>query len=122
VTNTESDPYRCGQLYASLEALFIIGTGDRTLSRPEVFARASRAPSAELRRHLRSAGEQVDEAKRKKPEQAAAAAEVFAEIPGFIPLGGIPKGGFDNSRSQDFNDGRCSQISAYKAKFTSFLA
>ncbi|MBD0844120.1 MULTISPECIES: hypothetical protein [unclassified Streptomyces] len=116
-----SKAYLCGRLYATLHALRILGTGSSELARTGNLDKASGNPRTELRRHLQSAGEHLDEAARKDTKRADAAAEVFRAIPDLIPPGGLPGGGFANGASADFATGWSDQLSEYKKKFPSLL-
>ena len=118
--NGRSKAYLCGQLYATLHTLRVIGTGSGELAQTANLDKASNNPRTELRRYLRQAGEHLDEAK-KDTKRAEAAAEVFQDIPGFIPPGGLPGSRFGNAESADFCNGFSDQICTYKKKFPSVL-
>lgn len=118
--NGQSKAYLCGQLYATLYALRVIGTGNGELAQTGNLDKVSGSPRTELRKHLHESGAHLDEAK-KDAKRAEAAAEVFRAIPGFIPPGGLPHSRFGNSASEDFSHGYNDQLSAYKQKFPSLL-
>ncbi|MEU7280992.1 hypothetical protein AB0A69_19735 [Streptomyces sp. NPDC045431] len=109
-------PYLCGQLYATLEALSVIGTGGAGMARPEEVRRAMQPPRTVLLRHLRAVGEHLHLAVRRSPAHAEAAAEVFAAIPGFVPAGGLPAGNLGVAEAAEFTAGYEAQRSVYEEK------
>lgn len=118
--NGRSKAYLCGQLYAALHALCILGTGSKELAGMGNMKKAFENPKNEMPKLLQSAGGHLLAAFGKGTEQATAASKIFRDIPGFIPPGSVGNG--TGGDSADFTTGWCEQMSTYKQEYPKLLA
>ncbi|MEU0834850.1 hypothetical protein [Streptomyces sp. NPDC005969] len=106
-----SDAYRCGQLYAALEALQTLADVDfRSLSRPESRQKAARRPRPEIQPRLWESGRYLDKARMKGRGPAAGA--VFRSIPGLMPSTRHLPDTLSDDQQKEFEQGRQAQVEA----------
>ncbi|MFF1834603.1 hypothetical protein ACFVXE_10425 [Streptomyces sp. NPDC058231] len=106
-----NDAYRCGQLYAALEALqSLADVESRSLSHPESRQKAARQPLTHMKLRLWTAGKYLEFAWRRGRGPAAGA--VFRSIPELMPPGRELPGTLSADGQKEFERGRQAQVEA----------
>lgn len=94
MTEKPSNAYLCGQLFATLHMLRVVGytkTGDRQkLAQDAVLESARRNPRVVITEQLGKVPEHLVGARTRGPARAKAADALWLRIPEFLPPGGIP--------------------------------
>ncbi|MGW7255046.1 hypothetical protein [Streptomyces sp. NPDC054834] len=94
MTEKPSNAHLCGQLFATLHMLRVVGytkTGDRKkLAGDDVLDNARRNPRVVITEQLAKAPEHLIGARTRGPARTKAADALWLRIPEFLPPGGIP--------------------------------
>ena len=108
----------CGQLYATLEALCAIGTGNRKLADLQPREEAQRSPSKKIPGLLQDAAEHLLRARARGRDHVKVAEELFRSIPDFLPANGRHLHSLDAAQVTQFLEGYHQQMVKYAPTHT----
>ncbi|MFF4402219.1 hypothetical protein [Streptomyces sp. NPDC001480] len=119
MTEKPSNAYLCGQLWATLHILRVVGytrSGDREkLASKEVLEAVRRNPGRLITEQLDKAPEHLVGARTRRPPRTKAADALWLRIPEFLPPGGVPAS--FSSDADDFQHAFRTQQGIYEVEY-----
>jgi hypothetical protein len=107
--------FLCGQLYATLNTLCAIGTREQRPGSAYQYGRARKEPAGRLNVFLAEAARYLIRARRRGPQHAKAADELFRAIIDHMPADGRLPAYFHNGGHDEFDAGFRTQMDTYTA-------